>query len=135
MTKTNSEILEQLKQASDGLLFTSESDYPFEVFLWSGIATPTTTQKVVQQTGHSPDASVEIVPVDDFFSVATTPQDWHEDEEKAIVTRFKKLLEIIKSSLKTPQVYRLGEIEIDAYIVGETPTGDLAGLSTKVVET
>jgi hypothetical protein len=75
------------------------------------------------------------VPIDDFFSVATTPQDWHEDEEKAIVARFRKLLEIIKSSLKNPQVYRVGSIEIDAYIVGETPTGDSAGLSTKVVET
>ncbi|WP_442944437.1 nuclease A inhibitor family protein [Nostoc sp.] len=27
--KTNSEILEQLKQASDGLLFMSESEYLF----------------------------------------------------------------------------------------------------------
>jgi hypothetical protein len=33
------------------------------------------------------------------------------------------------------QVYRLGKIEIDVYVVGETPTGNLAGLSTKVIET
>jgi len=32
-------------------------------------------------------------------------------------------------------VYRLSKIEIDVYIIGETPAGDLAGLSTKVVET
>ncbi|MFB2767899.1 nuclease A inhibitor family protein [Pelatocladus sp. BLCC-F211] len=32
-------------------------------------------------------------------------------------------------------LYRVGEIEIDVYIVGETTEGNLAGLSTKVVET
>lgn len=134
MNKTNSEILEQFRTAADGLLMMSESDYPLEAFLWETTA-PATPEKVIQQTSHPQDTPVEVVDIDSFFSVATTPQDWHEDEEKAIVTRFQKLLEIIKSSLKNPQVYRLGEIEIDAYIVGETPTGDLVGLSTKVVET
>ncbi len=38
MTNTNSEIIAKLKQASEGLLFMSESEYPFLVFLWSGIA-------------------------------------------------------------------------------------------------
>ncbi|MHC5723221.1 MAG: nuclease A inhibitor family protein [Nostoc sp.] len=134
MTKTNSEILDQLKQASDSLLFTSESEYPLEVFLWEGVA-PITPEKVVQQTNHPQDTPIKIVGVDDFLSVATTPEDWHGEEEKATVNKFKTLVQTIKSSLKNPQVYRLGEIEIDAYIVGETPTGDLAGLSTKVVET
>jgi hypothetical protein len=69
MTSTNSEIVEQLKRASDGLLFMSESEYPFEVFLWEGIA-PATPEKVVQQTHHSQDTPVEIVGVDDFFKVA-----------------------------------------------------------------
>jgi hypothetical protein len=33
------------------------------------------------------------------------------------------------------QVYRVGNIEIDVYIVGVTDGGGLAGLSTKLVET
>jgi hypothetical protein len=135
MTKTNSEILEQLKQASDGLLFMSESDYPIEVFLWEGVTPPVTPEIVLQQTSHGQDTPHEVVDIDSFFSRATTPQDWHEDEEKAVVAKFQKLLEVIKSNLKNPQVYRLGSIEIDVYIVGEIPTGKLAGVSTKVVET
>lgn len=134
MTKTNSEILDQLRTASDGLLMMSESEYPLEAFLWSATP-PATPEKVAQQTNHPEDTLIKIVGVDDFFKVATTPEDWHGEEEKATVNKFKTLVQTIKSSLKTPQVYRLGEIEIDAYIVGETPTGDLAGLSTKVVET
>ncbi|WP_414755631.1 nuclease A inhibitor family protein [Anabaena sp. CCY 9910] len=135
MNNTNSDILEQLKLASDGLLFMSESDYPFEVFLWEEIAPPVTHEIVLQQTSHGQDTPVEVVNIDSFFSRATTPQDWHEDEEKAVVVKFQKLLEVIKLNLKNPQVYRLGRIEIDVYIIGETPTRNLAGLSTKVVET
>nr|2O3B_B Chain B, Sugar-non-specific nuclease inhibitor [Nostoc sp. PCC 7120 = FACHB-418] len=134
-TKTNSEILEQLKQASDGLLFMSESEYPFEVFLWEGSAPPVTHEIVLQQTGHGQDAPFKVVDIDSFFSRATTPQDWYEDEENAVVAKFQKLLEVIKSNLKNPQVYRLGEVELDVYVIGETPAGNLAGISTKVVET
>lgn len=134
MTKTNSEILEQLKQASDGLLFMSESEYPFEVFLWEGVA-PVTPQKVVQQTNHPQDTPIKIVGFDDFFQVATTVEDWHEEEEKATVKRFQTLVQTLKDNLRNLQVYRLGNIEVNIYVVGETPTGDLAGISTQVVET
>ncbi len=134
MTNTNTEIIDKLKTTSNGLLCTSESEYPFEVFLWSGVA-PVTEVKVLQQTNHASDTPVQVVTVDDFFRVATTPEDWHEEEEKEMVKRFQALVETIKANLNNPQVYRLGKIEIDAYIVGETPTGNLAGLSTKVVET
>ncbi|MBW4429364.1 MAG: nuclease A inhibitor family protein [Nostoc desertorum CM1-VF14] len=134
MTKTNSEILDQLKLASDGLLFMSESEYPFEVFLWEDIA-PVTPQKVIQQTNHPQNTPVEIVGVDDFFQVATTEEDWHEEEEKETVKRFQTLVQTLKENLSNLQVYRLGNKEVDAYIVGQTPTGNLAGISTKVVET
>ena len=134
MTKTNSEIVEQLKRASDGLLFMSESEYPFEVFLWEGIA-PATPEKVVQQTHHSQDTPVQVEGIDDFFKVATTPEDWYEEEEKSTVKRFQTLVHTLKENLNNLQVYRLGNKEVDAYIVGQTPTGNLAGISTKVVET
>lgn len=134
MNNTNSEIIAQLKQASEGLLFMSESEYPFLVFLWSGIA-PVTPEKVVQQTDNSPDTPIKVIAVDDFFRVATKEEDWHSPEEQKTVKKFQNLVQVIKANLSNPQVYRLGSKEIDAYIVGETPTGNLAGISTVVVET
>ncbi|MBD2564540.1 MULTISPECIES: nuclease A inhibitor family protein [Nostoc] len=134
MTKTNSEILEQLKRASDGLLFMSESEYPFEVLLWSNIA-PATPEKVLKLTNHPQDTPVQVEEVDDFFSVATTAEDWHEEEEKATVKRFQTLVQTLEENLSNLQVYRLGKIEIDVYVIGQTPSGDSIGLSTKVVET
>ncbi|RCJ32076.1 nuclease [Nostoc punctiforme NIES-2108] len=134
MTKTNSEIIDQLRTAADGLLMMSESEYPFEVFLWENTA-PVTPQKVVQQTNHSQDTLVKVVGIDDFFSVSTTAEDWHEEEEKATVKRFQTLVQELKKNLTNLQVYRLSSKEIDVYVVGQTPAGNLAGISTKVVET
>ncbi|MCM0590663.1 MAG: nuclease A inhibitor family protein [Gloeotrichia echinulata IR180] len=131
---SNNQIKEQLNVASDGLLFMSESDYPLEPFLWE-VTAPATSEKVLQQTHQSNDTPLQVVTVDDFFSVATTPEDWYGDEETETVTRYQKLVHILKQNLSNLQVYRLGKIEIDVYVVGETPTGNLAGLSTKVIET
>jgi hypothetical protein len=130
---TTSDIVDKLKLASDGLQFMSESDYPFEVFQWKG--QQPTASTVIQQTGHSPDTPLEVVQLDEFFHNATQQEDWHNDEEKAMVKRYRELVETLKQSLSDIQVYRLGTVEIDVYIVGKTPSGDLAGLSTKVVET
>ncbi len=132
----NSEIVDQLKSASDGLLCMSESDYPFEVFLWeSPELRPLTPQKILQQTGHPQNTPLEVVTVDNFFKVATTEQDWYGEEEKATLQKYQALVETLKQILSNPDVYRLGEREIDVYIVGQTPAGALAGLSTKIIET
>jgi Nuclease A inhibitor-like protein len=131
---THREVINQLKQISEGLLMMSESEEGFEVFTWE-VTGAITSEMVLQQTNHCPDTLVEIVTVDDFFRVATTPEDWHGDEEKEMVTRFQALVQTIKSNLINATVYRLGRIEIDVYIVGQTLSGNIAGLSTKVVET
>ncbi len=111
----------------------SEADYPFEVFRWE--AQKLTASTVIQQTGHTPDTCVKVVPLDDFFENATQEEDWYNDEEKETVLRYLALVETLKTNLSDVQVYRLGTVEIDVYIAGKTPSGDLAGLSTKVVET
>jgi hypothetical protein len=127
-------IAAQLQQASKGLLFLSESDAPFEVIHWSaqGELTPA---KLLQLTGHPPDAPVELRTVDDFFAVATQAEDWHDEEERETVQRFQNLVSVLKQNLSQLQVYRVGSIEIDAYIIGVTDGGELAGLSAKLVET
>lgn len=124
----------QLKQASEGLLFLSETDAPFELINWpaQGELTPT---KLLQLTQHPPDAPVEMLAVDEFFAIATSSEDWHDEEERDTVQRFQNLVSVLKQNLSNIQVYRVGRITIDAYIVGVTPSGDWMGLSTQLVET
>ena len=127
-------IATQLQQASKGLLFLSESDAPFEVIHWpaQGELTPA---KLLQLTHHPPDAPVEIVSLDEFFDTPTAEEDWHDEEERETVQRFENLVSVLKQNLSQLQVYRVGSIEIDVYIIGVTDGGEWAGLSTKLVET
>jgi hypothetical protein len=127
-------ITDQFQQASKGLLFLSESDTPFEVIHWpaQGELTPT---KLLQLTEHSPDVPLEIVSVDEFFDTPTAEEDWHDEEEEETAKRFQNLVSVLKQNLSQLQVYRVGSIEIDVYIIGVTCGGGLAGLSTKLVET
>ncbi len=130
------DITEKLKQASDDLLMMSESDYPFDVFFWSGQGEESlTNQKLLQLTNHSQDTPIETVDLDYFFRNCAQEKDWHDETQKQNVHKFKTLVKTLKDNLIDIKVYRLGTVSIDVYIVGRTIYADLAGISTKVVET
>ncbi|MFN6538894.1 MAG: nuclease A inhibitor family protein [Nostoc sp. EkiNYC01] len=129
------EISEKLKHSSADLLMNSESDYPFEVVLWTGQAQSLTTQKLLQLTNHPQDSQVEEVELDYFFRNCAYEKEWHDEQQKQNVKKFQTLVQTLKNNLHEIKVYRIGTINIDVYILGKTPSGDLAGLSTKVVET
>lgn len=130
------EITEKIKQAADGLLMMSESEYPFETFLWSNQAQePLTNQKLLQLTGHPQETLIETVDLDYFFRNCAVEKEWHNEIQKQNVQKFQLLVKTLKDNLAALSVYRLGTRRIDVYIVGKTPSGDLAGISTKVVET
>lgn len=136
MTNTNSEFLEQLKKASEGLLFISESEAALEPFQWEDCGNSLlNTETILRKTGRPKDTVVEVVDLDTFFKASTTEQNWQDSEEKAMVKRFQSLVSLLRTHLNDIKVYRLGKRNIDVYIVGKTLKGDLAGLSTKVVET
>lgn len=127
------EIVEKLKEASTGLLMMSESDYPFEVVQWEGAA-PATQEKILQLTG-SQNLPVEVVELDYLFRNCAFEQEWHNELQKKDVKRFQTLMQTLKDNLSDISVYRVGQINIDVYIIGQTQDGDLAGVVTKLVET
>lgn len=53
-------ITAQLTQVSEGLLFLSESEATFEVIDWKGDDKPFTPAQLLQLTGHSPNAPVQV---------------------------------------------------------------------------
>ncbi len=89
MSKTNLEIIEQLKKAVDGLLFMSESESAFNIFLWQSPPLPITPEKICQHTNHPQNTPVQVREVEDFFKVATTAEDWHGLEEKESVAKYQ----------------------------------------------
>jgi hypothetical protein len=129
------EAVTVLQEATQGLLYMSESDEPFEVVYWKGEGKPLDPKKLLKLSGHKPSSPVRVLSVDEFFGDLTQEKDWYGKEEKADVERYRKLLDVIKSRLKGAKVYRIGKIKVDIYILGQTQEGDWAGVKTAAVET
>jgi Nuclease A inhibitor-like protein len=130
---TTAEIIDRLKQATTDLLWSSESDYPFEIVSWElGIElTPSDLFSNIYDT----DLAIESIPLTDLFEPVLTIEDWYEQAELDLVDRYTNLLDSINTNLAEVQVFRVGEVEIDIYIIGKTSTGDIIGLKTRSVET
>jgi hypothetical protein len=132
--KSDEQILNELRQASAGLMFMSESDYPFETVRWEGLA-EINAAYLRSLPGQQTDASVQTVSVDDLFRAAASEADWKGAEELATARTYQALVRLLKENLEDVRVYRVGEINIAVYIVGRSATGNWLGLSTRVVET
>jgi hypothetical protein len=136
MDKAPSAVVTALEEAAKGLLFQSEADYSLEAFLWEGKADGKfTAPDLLALKKYPPDTPVKTVSLARFFQAATKEEDWHNAEEQQTVKRFQALVETLKKNLRDITVFKVGEKEMDVYIVGKTKDGQLAGLSTKVVET
>jgi hypothetical protein len=117
--------LDDLKKASDGLLYPSDSDEPFDAFEWNLSVPAITPQQVATQAGKT-GANVEEVSLDQFFGELSDSSD---------AKRFSDLKSTIQSRLSNVKVFRIGETEIDIFIVGKAKSGSWIGLHTKSVET
>lgn len=130
---TTAEIIELLKQATIDLLWSSESDYPFEIVTWDrGVDL---TPAALFSNLHDPNLAIETITLTDLFAPVLTAEDWYEAEELAQVNRYTDLFHAIESNLAEVKVFRIGEVEIAIYMIGKTPDGEIVGLKTHVVET
>jgi hypothetical protein len=130
---TTPEIIALFKQVTTDLLWSSESDYPFEVVTWDrGLDLNSTALFSKLAT---PNDSIETLTLTDLFAPVLSVEDWYESDELALVNRYTDLLHAIESNLSDVEVFRVGEVEIAIYIVGKTPSGDLIGLKTYAIET
>jgi hypothetical protein len=132
--KSDEQLIEELKGATHGLLFMSESDYPFEVFKW-GSAEPA-REFLRGPAGQDSSASVEETQgASEFFRAAASEPEWKGEAELAVARRYKALLRLLESSLSDLRVYRVGAIDMNVYVAGRAPSGNWLGVSTRVVET
>ncbi|MGK7950260.1 MAG: nuclease A inhibitor family protein [Xenococcaceae cyanobacterium] len=78
---------------------------------------------------------MEVRELDRFFARVTEEKDWYEEEEIAECKRYRELVKLLKTHLTDIKVYRVGEVEVNCYVLGQTESGSIAGLSTMMVET
>jgi hypothetical protein len=136
MTMSDStSLMQQLQAATAGLLYQSESDNPVEPFLIEGSADlDPKAPKVAEKLGADL-SKARVVTPRRFFAPVAKEEEWHNDQERAVVHRFQALRKLLESNLRDLTVLRGSGTKASVVVVGRTPDGDLAGVKTQVVET
>lgn len=118
------------------LLYPSESDEPIDVVTcYLKQPEPLIVTQIKEWLLLPPSVYVAETPEADFWEPVVTQQDWYGDEEKARTDKFGQLKEAIEHTLTVRQIFRVGDTEIDVYLLGLQENGERAGIKTKVVQT
>lgn len=126
--------LQKLKEASEGLLYLSEADYPFEIVQ---LEEPVGDLRgaLLSLTGKEPGTPIERVDLNHFLRNQVRVYPESTPGQQARAQRFQRLQQVLQQELSGVEVYRIGEIDIDAFIVGRDKNGKWAGLRTRLIET
>jgi hypothetical protein len=134
ISEIDTAFAKELGKMCEGLMYISETDAEFTVFVGSK-NNHLTKETILSETNSSPNVAIEEQMFDEFFLRLTTVKDWFGAIEKKYAERFSELQKTLKSNLKDLKVFRLGKIKIDIYIVGIDSENNLIGLKTNAVET
>ena len=152
---TDAEIQSEIVTASNGLLYTSESDYPFE-YVTAPLGTSSITQAYVQShlasyTDNDPNADK---PLSKLYGMSATWETWksekhncadlEEGETSTSCDQMRNLEQVLESNLTDIHVYYFGKngaagnvqgIGVSVFIVGKAPSGNLVGVRTLAIWT
>ena len=125
-----------LEAAAEGLLYTSESDRPFEWFALPGgeAGWPYGAEEFFRRLGVHAD-SPEERSLEHFFARHIESTDPHDTGTQRIRPRYEALRETLRSELREVRTFREGRIEINCYVVGGDGRGSLCGFRTTAIET
>lgn len=130
------ELEEELKKASEGLLMLSETDEAFEYYYHEKPEQePFSADTVVEWDGKPAGTAIQVLSLEDFLHRMKNPHPQADATQKQNADKFRHLEAKLKELLKNVKVYKLSEISMPVYILGETEDGNYAGFKTLVVET
>lgn len=113
-----------------GLLYLSESDYPFEVVGYPSTATGTPTPAELLAILKLPASTpVEVRNYDAWFAPLVVQDDPPDGAQ------YTALKTVLSAQLTNLTVIRVGTIQIGVYVLGRTKCGTLAGVKTVAIET
>lgn len=127
-------LLEEIKKASEGLYYISETDAEIRPFD-GGKSETVTGAEILERTESEPGAMIEERDFDEFFRRLVKTEDWYDEEDLVNVRRFICLKKLLEENLHDLRVFRIGEIQIKIYVVGIDAESNLSGIQTEAVET
>ncbi len=126
----------RLERAAAGLVYTSESDYPFTYVAFAADAAAPLTEAAFRRAAGVPaDSAVEARTLDEFFARHIERVDPNDAAAVALVPRYRALRRALRTSVRGARAFRVGGVVIRCYVVGVDARGDVVGLATTAVET
>ena len=126
----------RLERSARGLLYTSESDYPFTYYRSrTPVLLPLTPAGFRTVIGLSSDAPIEEMSLEEFFARHIERVDPNDDVAVRLVPRYRHLRATIHRAVHAPRVYRFGRVQVQCYVVGTDDVGSMVGLTTIAIET
>jgi hypothetical protein len=123
---------ERFDQLSEGLLFMSETDAPLDYYELDPAKSlewpPSTGGQFLQLIGEDPEAHVEKLAPEKFFRDLRPGNEGREDQVAA-------LQRAMTEELRNLEGFRVGEIQINIFVLGTDDSGRVIGLQTLSVET
>ncbi len=134
INSTNDSLLSELKLATQGLFYISETDA--EILPFSGQkVNEISPSEILSQTGNLEDCEIEERDFDEFFDRLTKIQDWFGQGETDRADKFLILRKILEDNLRDLKVFKIGRIRREIYFVGTDSDNCLKGIKTFAVET
>nr|WP_243635884.1 nuclease A inhibitor family protein [Hymenobacter edaphi] len=126
--------LDQLRQLTEGLYFVSESDAPLTVVSYQAPSGALDSKELLKLLNQPADTPVQVQELTHFLRNHTADDGVLGNVDLA--NRYKALQMFLKQELEDVQVYRVGSgPQLEAYALGKTSSGKLAGFKTTLVET
>jgi hypothetical protein len=126
--------LQNIQDAAEGLLFMSESDHSLQVVRLDP-PSASLEETLLQFSDKEPGSPIEKQELDYFFRNATRIDPMATRLQQQTAHQFQHLVKVLREELSDIQVYRVGEVDVDAFIIGKLRDGVYAGLRTKLIET
>lgn len=130
-------VLTQLDAASNGLLYSSESDRPFEpVVLPDPLPSSPLDEAYLRRVLQlPPSVRCEVRSIDDVLARHTHRTDPYDVETQRIRPRYEALQAVLEGALRESVAVRVGQVEVRLWLIGRVPTGGIAGVVTVAIET
>lgn len=124
-------IKSNLESAVNGLQMMSESEYPFEYF--STEDTAINEALALKITGKPEGTLVTTTTLDNLLRNMTNAAQGTVSPQQA--GQYQQMAAVLKDTLQSLTVYRVGEVQLDVLIIGLTKERTVAGMHTKLIET
>jgi hypothetical protein len=131
-------LRDALEDLAEGLVYSSESDRPFEFVRFTGATIPVThlTGAEVAALTDSLGANVAELSLDELLARHIERVDVLDVESQRLIPRYESLRDSLRRTLGNVRVFRLGVVEVRCLVLGNDPaTGELVGLETVAIET